>query len=302
MSFIWICFWLTALDDSFPLPPGLEIHQSEDGSLQIDGEIHREEDAELLDELKLRHPGLRSNVKRFNEAVPQSANTHNRGRKQPHNFSENFFFEVALVEISKSFLRDWGAQFGSPIDFDLFVRPNLGVKALQVAGLNPIAGFLDLAMQKGEAKVHLKQSLLSRLGRHSSFHVGGELPLKITGKYSGSLQKISFGMSVDILPLRLDGKDVLAEIQVLSREPQSRGIDSLPSISEKKLHTQIRLRLGETLSVAGFFQESESRGRNGLPFLSEIPGIGSLFSSNSFRSQKSEAYFLITPKKMRAGG
>jgi len=286
--------------ESLPLPPGLEMYEDSEGAWHVEGEVHREEDAELLNELKSRNPQVSVHVEGYPQSRSAASSKASFKNSDAKNFSENFFFEVALVEISKSFLRDWGAQLGSPIDFDLFVRPNLGTKALQVAGLNPIAGFLDLAMQKGEAKVHLKQSLLSRLGRHSSFHVGGELPLKISGKYSGSLQKISFGMSIDILPLRLDGRDVLAEVKVLSREPQARGIDNLPSISEKKLHTEIRLRLGETLSVAGFFQESESRGRSGLPLLSEIPGIGSLFSSNAFRSQKSEAYFLITPKKMRS--
>jgi len=223
-----------------------------------------------------------------------------RLESRPHEgiSGDNLFFEIALIELNREFLRQWGARFGSPVDFDLILKPRLGLQAFQFAGLNPIGGFVDFALDQGKGRIHFKQSLLTRVGRLAEFNVGGDFPIRVSNRHHAGLSKISYGMNIRLLPVQKIGSEILLELSVLVREPVSGGIDSLPRISEKKLETDFKMKMNESLTIAGFFHETEVRKKKGLAFLSEVPVLGDLFSSHEFRNHQSEAFFVITPKRM----
>ena len=58
----------------------------------------------------------------------------------------------------------------------------------------------------------------------------------------------------------------------------------------------VRIKDGDTLVIAGMMREFESRTVNKIPFLSDIPGIGSFFRSTATEQTKDELVILITPK------
>lgn len=58
----------------------------------------------------------------------------------------------------------------------------------------------------------------------------------------------------------------------------------------------VRIKDGDTLVIAGMMREYEKRTVNKVPFLSDIPGIGSFFRSSATTQTKDELVILITPK------
>ena len=58
----------------------------------------------------------------------------------------------------------------------------------------------------------------------------------------------------------------------------------------------VRIKDGDTLVIAGMMRENDSRTINKVPFLGDIPGIGSFFRSTSTTRTKSELVILVTPK------
>lgn len=58
----------------------------------------------------------------------------------------------------------------------------------------------------------------------------------------------------------------------------------------------VRIKDGDTLVIAGMMREKESRTVNKIPFLGDLPGIGSLFRSSATTQSKSELVILVTPK------
>lgn len=58
----------------------------------------------------------------------------------------------------------------------------------------------------------------------------------------------------------------------------------------------VRIKDGDTLVIAGMMRESDSRTISKVPFLGDIPGIGSFFRSASTTKTKSELVILVTPK------
>ncbi len=289
---MWFSLLITLIGQIEELPQGLEIDEEAPNGPVIRGQLYRDKDRAWLKRFLEENPQLSSEVDLSPELDLELSQKFSKERSA---WSEkNLYFEIALLEIQSSFLKQWGARFGSPIDFDLFLK-NGGGMPLSVQGFNPIGGFVDFALQKGKAKIHFKQSLLARKGRPAIFHVGGEFPVRVSSRHQASLDKISYGMKIQIHPTMLRAREVGLQLKVNVREPGSAGIDELPRISEKNLETELKIKFGESLVVAGFFHETESRSRRGLPFLSEIPMFGSLFSSNDFQNNRSEAYFLITP-------
>ena len=63
--------------------------------------------------------------------------------------------------------------------------------------------------------------------------------------------------------------------------------------------TEATLSAGESLLLGGFIQDKESSSKDGIPLLSDIPVIGSLFSSTVKQKHSAVRLFLIkaTPIK-----
>lgn len=58
----------------------------------------------------------------------------------------------------------------------------------------------------------------------------------------------------------------------------------------------VRIKDGDTLVIAGMMKENESRTISKVPFLGDLPGIGSFFRSSSTTQTKTELVILVTPK------
>ena len=67
-----------------------------------------------------------------------------------------------------------------------------------------------------------------------------------------------------------------------------------------RVETLVNLALGESIVLAGLHAESESRRREGLPILSQIPVLGYLFGSQGLRDERTENLLFIVPTVVEA--
>ena len=63
----------------------------------------------------------------------------------------------------------------------------------------------------------------------------------------------------------------------------------------------VRIKDGETLVIGGLIQESEQKTVNKIPFLGDLPFIGTIFRSTSTSKAKTELVIMITPKIINDG-
>ena len=63
----------------------------------------------------------------------------------------------------------------------------------------------------------------------------------------------------------------------------------------------VRIKDGETLVLGGMIQETENKTVNKIPFLGDLPLIGSVFRSSSTSKYKSELVIMITPNIINDG-
>ena len=68
-----------------------------------------------------------------------------------------------------------------------------------------------------------------------------------------------------------------------------------PQTTEREASSTISVRDGDTILLGGFIRDAKTDTESGVPFLKDIPLLGSLFKSQSATSKRSELLVLIRP-------
>jgi len=68
-----------------------------------------------------------------------------------------------------------------------------------------------------------------------------------------------------------------------------------PTIQERKINSSVAVQDGETVVLGGLISDARTRGKSGIPFLQNIPVLGSLFGDTSNNNTRTELMVLITP-------
>ncbi len=72
--------------------------------------------------------------------------------------------------------------------------------------------------------------------------------------------------------------------------------DLTPTISKRVLESTISARSGQTIVLGGLISDSRQEGKNGIPLLSDIPGLGNAFGNTETTTQRTELLVFLTPR------
>jgi general secretion pathway protein D len=118
------------------------------------------------------------------------------------------------------------------------------------------------------------------------------------GGTTTSVQYRDTGVSLLVMPrISASGTVTLDVAQEISSAgaPTPTG----PTFNKTSVSTTLAVKDGETVAIAGLIRDSNNSSRSGIPFLSEIPLLGSLFGRSSRTATRSEVLILITPHVIR---
>ena len=74
-----------------------------------------------------------------------------------------------------------------------------------------------------------------------------------------------------------------------------------PTVSQRRVASSIAVASGQTVLLAGLVSETQNRGRNGIPALDRIPGIGEVFPKKSGTAQRAGLIIFIRPQYPKWG-
>lgn len=195
---------------------------------------------------------------------------------------------VIMSEITKSLTRKWGLQW--PSSYTAQILP-------MTTGLQSLEATLNLMESQGEGKVLANPLLVTRSEGVADFQSGGEFPFR-TGHYkSASVQWKKHGVYLSIQP-RADSHGKLqikiqTEISTLDGSVQNEGI---PGLKVHRMSSEFDLESERTVILSGLIRRGEAKSYSGLPWISQIPGLGRLFSSEDYLNEKSELYIFVSPR------
>ncbi len=210
--------------------------------------------------------------------------------------------KVYVVEILKSARNDLGIQWVDALNLQEDPIPIPGLTEVgPIKRFTPISMTLRALVEQGKARILSAPTLITLEGKPATFFVGGQIPVVTAGALgSVSTDWKSYGVSLKITPT-VDLQNYI----VLSIQPDVSDLDwanavqtqgyAIPAVREKKLNATVRVRSGETVGLGGLINTKTSIKKTGIPILSSLPLLGSLFSVRTKVTENSEIIFLVTP-------
>src|SRR5262249_8968567 len=109
----------------------------------------------------------------------------------------------------------------------------------------------------------------------------------------------NIGVNIDITPRTHHDDDVTLQLNVAVTNISGSGFGGLPTFGNREIKTQIRLRDGETNLLAGLIRDDERRQVDGIPGLTDLPGVGRIFSNTTKNTQQTDIVMTLTPHIVR---
>ncbi|APS00528.1 pilus assembly protein N-terminal domain-containing protein [Pajaroellobacter abortibovis] len=156
---------------------------------------------------------------------------------------------------------------------------------------------LDIAANYGWVKVVKQATVITTSGTEAKFYNGGEQNFPTTTATSNSIQKISFGTSLTVLPRFYPvtrDLEINMNAEVSDLTPSIAGT-VLPGRQLSNLSTLVKIRLGQSLLLTAINTQSQRHTNKGLPLFSQIPILGPLFSSQNNMDEELEGAVFIVP-------
>jgi len=206
-----------------------------------------------------------------------------------------FFVEVKTERLKQLGIR-WapGAQGPSAsVSVDRFnpLHWTLGLAA-------QFTSMLQFLQNDGDAVLLARPTLTAKAGGSARFVAGGELPIPVSSALGqGSVLFKEYGVRIEIAPT-IASADILnlrltAEISSINFEAQ---VKDIPGIAKRRTESEVQVRSGDTLVVAGLISDDVAKSFERLPGIGDVPGIGGLFRSRQFRDRNSELLLFVSPR------
>jgi general secretion pathway protein D len=155
-------------------------------------------------------------------------------------------------------------------------------------------------------KVLSSPTIIARDGVAANINVGSEISVvgqttqdPINGdRQTTSSEYRKTGIDVTVTPtVNAEGIVVMeVSMSISNSVPSSSGASGNPDIFSREISTEVVAESGNTVLLGGLISESFSTGGDGVPGLSRIPLLGSLFKADSDSTDRTELIMLVTPK------
>ncbi|EIF35538.1 Flp pilus assembly protein, secretin CpaC [Burkholderia sp. Ch1-1] len=217
-------------------------------------------------------------------------------------------FKVQIMEVTRTGQRNLGIAWDSA-----FKGPQIGGAASVATGAakavtagtsyflagiaSNITSQINFAVENGDAYVLAAPELNTKSGGTASFLAGGQVPIPQSGALgTTSIEYKDYGIKLSIVPV-VDANNIISAhlTTEISQIDPSVTYAGMPGFLTRNTSSDISMRAGETLAISGLVSADAANGSNGMPFLSQVPIIGQLFRSDSFRAKKSDLVIFVTP-------
>ncbi len=165
--------------------------------------------------------------------------------------------------------------------------------------------FLRALKQRGLIRTLAEPHLRVVSGKKAKFLAGGEVPVPVPGA-DGSVTILfkPFGVELEFKAIVKNTGyvelDITPSVSALDEtiSLQLSGF-SVPGFKRSSTTTTLELRDGQTVAISGLLNEEVIKNLDSLPFIGDIPILGSLFRSKDFREKRTELIVLVTPQIVR---
>jgi pilus assembly protein CpaC len=177
---------------------------------------------------------------------------------------------------------------------------------------NPHADFeaiIRILKSRGEFRSLAEPNLLALPGEEASFLAGGEFPYPViqSGQSTGAVTIVfkEFGIRLKFTPEVTESGNIRLHVAPeVSSLDFANGLNfqgyTIPSLLTRRAETEVELRDGQYLAIAGLLDNTWTKNETKIPILGDIPILGSFFKSTDAQQSRSELMVLVTPRLIDA--
>ena len=225
--------------------------------------------------------------------------------------SQEVVLQVRVLEVARSALKDFGfsgsilgpsggISWGSGLIGNVPANGTLAIRG--GSGAWSIDARLQALEEKGVIRTLARPNLVAVSGEKASFLAGGEFPYPVPQDLDKiTIEFRSYGVKLDFQPVVQDNG--LIRLQVapeVSQLDQATAVKinnvTVPGLLTRRANTTVELKDGDSLAIGGLFEHDYANDVKQFPFLGDIPVLGTLFRSATWRRRETELVIVVTPK------
>ena len=169
---------------------------------------------------------------------------------------------------------------------------------------------LQAAASDGRVNVIQEPRILTSHATPGQIFIGNTVPYITSTYYGGgyggpssSYQQLSVGIGLTVTPYINPEGLVLMQIDEsideISGSTDITGVGAVPNTTSRRLSAEIAVPDGDAVILGGFIRNASTKNNSGVPFLKDIPLLGSLFSSKASSKQRNELLVLMRPTVLK---
>ena len=153
--------------------------------------------------------------------------------------------------------------------------------------------------------------ILATDGVKAKITIGEDVPFitgqsqTVGGNVMTMIQRQNVGITLEITPHILSHRrvrlDVKQEVSALTNASQVIGTIAVgPTTTKRAAKTNLTVSSGQTVVIGGLISKETSINDQGIPFLSDIPILGYLFSNTNHEKKRDDLLIFLTPYVIRS--
>ena len=197
-----------------------------------------------------------------------------------------------------------GSSSGSGLTLNSFTSLNAGDFSVSIPGIS-----FSLLASDSDTKVLQRPEIRVLDSEKASLKIGDRVPIATGSFQSGfggsvntQFQYLDVGVNIDITPYVHAGGEVTLKMSLEISSVtgvQNIGGFSQPTIGQRRIEHEARLKDGEVNLIAGILNDTETNSLSGYPGLLKVPILKYLFGQENKQRDQNEIVFAIIPHIVR---
>ena len=160
---------------------------------------------------------------------------------------------------------------------------------------------LDMAIsalqKKGKVKIISSPRTTTQNNMEAVITQGRQIPVQTIQNNTVTVRFQPAALELRVTPQITAKGDVICTLDIQNNSADfANTVNGIPPIITQATATTIRVPDGQTIAIGGLYRVENSVTREGVPLLSKIPILGSLFRNRSVSGDKRELLIFVTPR------
>jgi len=247
------------------------------GSVILSGPVSTSQDKTVLEAYARTHPGVHLRL-----SLPEEKKT-------------LLLYDLKIIEISRGETAQLGIRWPDALPAKGTFVVGTGNAGMFSVGTD-FEARLNLLMANGKARILSNPRLACESGGEAHFLAGGEIPIVIITPETRTVEWKTYGIILKIHPTMAEGGKIRTQVNAeVSAVDHGSGTSDVPGFLTRRVSTLFSTSPGETVMLSGLVKSDMAKDIAKVPLLGQIPVIGELFKSRSFRENRTELAIFITP-------